>query len=183
MKLIIIFLALSLNTFAAELKIEPVYGVERTQRFYPEPARYKTQTFLGVRAVYGSPDFAFEFELNQSNDSEDFPDSNSSAKYQNQKALLGFRTYPLKSKYLGAYLRFGIQANKQTETITTDGTTTTEEYPINIDPYAGVGLTLAFGNNFALNAGATLVYNKNAEEAEKYDTRYTFSFTIKAGNR
>ena len=176
-------LFISLNSLSAELKIEPVYGVERTQRYYPEPARYKTQTFLGVRALYGVPEFSLELELNQSNDTEDFPDTNSKVEYQNQKALLGFRTYPIKSEYIGAYFRFGARANKQTEKITENGTTTTEEYPINIDPYAGAGLTLAFGNNFALNAGATLVYNKNAEEAEKYDTRYTFSFTIKAGNR
>ena len=44
-----------IDLYAAELKIEPIYGVERTQRYFPEPTRYKTQTFFGVRALYGVP--------------------------------------------------------------------------------------------------------------------------------
>lgn len=186
MKQILILLFLTILFFeakAAELKIEPVYGVERTQREFPEPARYKTQTFVGIRGLYGAPEFSLELELNQSNNTEDFPDDDLSVKYQDQKALLGFRTYPIKSKMLGVYLRFGARASKQTREITEAGETRTEESPINFDPYAGTGLTFIMGSAFALNAGATLVYNKNAEESEKFDTRYTFSFTIKAGNK
>ena len=85
---------------------------------------------------------------------------------------------------LGIFLRFGARASKLKREITEAGEDRTEEDPINFDPYAGTGLTFVLGKNFALNAGATLVYNKNAtEESEKYDTRYSFSFTIKAGSR
>lgn len=177
---LIIFL-FSFEVFAQELKIEPVYGVERTQRHFPEPSRYKTQTFIGARAVYGTPGFSLELELNQSTDTEEFPDDNLEVTYSNQKALLGFRTYPIQSKWFGMFLRFGARGSKQTRHIKENNESRSEEDPINFDPYAGTGFTLVLGKNFALNAGATLAYNKNAEEGEKYDTRYTFSFTIKAG--
>lgn len=172
-----------IDLYAAELKIEPIYGVERTQRYFPEPTRYKTQTFFGVRALYGVPTFSAELELNQSQDSEEFPSDNLEVTYKTQSALFGFRTYPIASKYIGAYLRFGARARKYIETRTENGEETTEERPITLDPYGGAGFTLVFGNNFALNAGATLVYNRDADEAEKYDTRYTLSFTFKASNR
>ena len=183
--LILTFISLTFTYIhAAELKIEPVYGVERTQREFPAPARYKTETFLGARALYGTPGFSLELEVNQSNSKEDFPDDNLEVKYQSQKALLGFRTYPIRSKMLGVFFRFGARGTKRTREITENGVSRTEDDPISFDPYAGTGLTLILGNNFALNTGATLVYNKNAEdESEKYDTRYSLSFTIKAGNK
>lgn len=174
----------SLNLNAAELKIEPVYGVERTQREFPAPARYRTSTFLGARALYGISAFSFEFELNQSTSKEDFPEDNLSVTYIDQKALLGFRSYPVHSKYVGLFFRFGARAQKNKREIVENDVQRNEEDPLRFDPYAGTGLTLAAGKAFALNAGATLVYNRNAtDEAEKYDTRYSFSFTIRAGNK
>ncbi|MAZ50088.1 MAG: hypothetical protein CME65_16110 [Halobacteriovoraceae bacterium] len=184
MKYFVLFLFLIPMTQAADFKIEPVYGVERTQRLQPEPARYKTETFVGARALYGTPAFSLEFEVNTSRDTEEFPEDDLKITYSSQKALLGFRSYPIRGKYFGMYFRAGGRAAKITREITEAGVESKEEDPINFDPYAGTGLTLAFANNFALNAGATLVYNRNAEdEAEKYDTRYTFSFTIRAGSR
>jgi len=174
---------LSLSSFAAELQIEPVYGVERTQKEFPKPARYKTETFLGVRALYGVPAFSFEVELNQSKSIEKFPDSDLEVTYNGQKALVGFRSYPINGQYMAWYLRFGARGQQQSRDIVEAGESRTEKDPIQFDPYAGTGLTLRAGKNFALNAGATLVYNRNAEASEQYDTRYTFSFTIKAGNK
>lgn len=186
MKILIVFFWTFLFTLTtkAELKIEPVYGVERTLRQYPEPARYRTNTFLGMRAIYGSPEISGELEVNQSIFQESFPDQDIEVTYTTQKALLGMRSYPIKSKFVGFYIRGGIRAQIQKRDITEEGENRLEEDPLSIDPYAGTGLTLAFANNFALNAGATLVYNKNAaDEAEKFDTRYTFAVTVKAGNR
>lgn len=169
---------------ASDLKVEPVYGFERTQREFPAPARYRTSAFLGARVLYGKPAFSIEFELNQGVSNEEFPSDDLEVKYTDRKALLGFRTYPLTSKILGLFLRFGIRAQKNTREIKENGETRKEEDPLSIDPYAGTGLTLVLGNNFSLNTGATLVYNKNAaESSEQFDTRYTFSFTIKAGSR
>lgn len=168
----------------ADLKIEPVYGFERTQRLYPEPARYRTTTFLGLRALYGDPKFSLEAELNQSTSSEEFPEDDLKVEYIDRKALLGFRTYPLTSKIFGWFLRFGARAQKNTRNIEEASESRTEEDPLTFDPYAGTGLTLVLGNNFSLNGDATLIYNRNAEsESEKYDTRYSLSFTIRAGNR
>lgn len=181
--LLTVFLFLSSSLLFAEIKIEPVYGFERTQRLFPKPTRYVTETFLGIRALYGKPIFSLEAEVTQSQSSEDFPDDNQKVKYSTQKAMLGFRTYPVQSKYFGAYFRFGARASKITMEITENGTTETDEQPINVDPYAGAGFSIVFGNNFSLNSGATLVYNKNAPSSEQFDTRYTFSFTIRASSK
>lgn len=169
---------------SSELKIEPVYGVERTQRLYPEPARYRTSTFLGLRALYGEPIFSVEAEINQGTSKEEFPADNLEVEYIDRKALLGFRTYPITSNIFGLYLRFGARAQKNERNIKENGVARSEKDPLSFDPYAGTGLTIALANNFSLNAGATLIYNKNAEsDSEKYDTRYTLSFTLRAGNR
>lgn len=184
MKILTIFMTFFITqAFGAELKIEPVYGVERTQKEFPKPARYKTETFAGIRALYGVPAFSFEVEVNQSINKEDFPEDDLEVTYNSQKALIGFRSYPIKSKVVGIYLRFGARGSQNKRDITEAGESRTETDPISFDPYAGTGLTLAAGKNFALNAGATLVYNKNADSSEQYDTRYTFSFTIKAGSK
>lgn len=184
MKLLITLFFFTTIAYGSELKIEPVYGVERTQRLQPEPARYKTETFVGARALYGTPAFSLELEVNQSRETEDFPDQDLEITYSSQQALLGFRSYPIKSKMLGLFFRAGARASKRTRDIKQSGETTKEEDPINYDPYAGTGLTFVLGRLFALNAGATLIYNRNAEnENEMYDTRYSFSFSIKAGSK
>lgn len=166
---------------AAALKLEPVYGIERSQRQYPEPPKYVTKTFLGMRAVYGVPLISAEFEVGQSITKDDFPEDDMSVTYTTQRAMLGIRSYPIKSKYIGIFFRAGGRAQKETRDITEAGVETKEEGAINFDPYGGTGITLALANNFALNAGATLVYNRDAAASEQYDTQYSFSFTIKAG--
>ena len=47
------------------------------------------------------------------------------------------------------------------------------------DPYAGTGIT----PNLALNTSATLVFNRDAEGDERYDSRYTFGFSFKVDNK
>lgn len=184
MKTLIILSLMSFSLHSAELVIEPVYGVERNQREFPAPAKYRTTTFVGIRGLYGEPAFSAELELNQSFNKEDFPADNLSVTYISQKALFGFRSYPIHSEFVGLFLRFGIRAEQKHRTIIENDIERTEKDPISLDPYAGTGLTLVAGKMFALNAGATLIYNKNAlNENEKFDTRYTLSFSIKAGNK
>ena len=79
---IFILLFLCVNTFAADLKIEPVYGFERTLQAEPKPARYRTDIFLGVRATYGTEVIAGELEVNQSNSENEV--SGVKVKTQNQ---------------------------------------------------------------------------------------------------
>ena len=90
-------------TQAAETKIEPVYGYERTFHEKPEPARYITGTLVGLRGSYGTEDFALEAEANQST-----AEKNSDAKdekFTTQSFLLGFRVTPLKSKYFNMFFK------------------------------------------------------------------------------
>jgi hypothetical protein len=169
--------------FASEVKIEPMYGVERTQREYPQPARYVTKTYVGLRALWGVPLISAELEIANSTNTEDFPTDNLKVTYKDQRAMLGIRSYLINSKVVGWYGRLGARAKKQTREITEAGVSRTETDDPDFDPYAGTGLTIRMGKLFALNAGATLVHNKNADPSEQYDTQYTFSFTIKAKSK
>jgi len=167
--------------YSQELKIEPVYGFERTQRQLPEPASYITRTYLGMRAVYGTSLLSGELEVGQSIYKDEAPSQNLTVDTTMQRAMLGIRTYPIRSNIVGIFFRAGGRAQKETREITENGTKTTTESPLNLDPYAGTGITIALANAFALNAGATLIYNRNASASEQYDTQYTFSFTIRTG--
>lgn len=164
------------------LSIEPLYGIERSQRLYPKPARFTTRTFLGIRGVYGTSLLAGELELSQSNSNETFPNDNEKVDYSIQRAMIGVRSYPLTSQYFGAFFRAGVRAQKSIRKVESPTGTEEQEDPLTIDPYAGTGVTVAFGRMFALSAGATLIYNRNAPSSEQYDTQYSFSFTIRAGN-
>lgn len=179
----IITLCLTSLTYSSEVKIEPVYSVERTQRQLPSPAKVVTNTYVGMRALYGVPLISAEFEIAQAFRTEDFPDENKKVDFNTQRAMLGFRSYPLKTKHLGFFFRGGARAKKEVRTATENGTSTKDEGDVEIDPYAGVGFTLAFGKTFALNASSTLVYNKNADSDEQYDSVNTLSFTMKTGNK
>lgn len=173
----------SFLSFSQELKVEPLYSFEKTYRIEPAPAKYVTRTYLGVRATYGVTLLSGELEVAQSTDSDTFPADSSEVEYTTQRAMLGIKSYPFKTQYVGAYLRAGMRAKKEKRETTIGSVTTTEEDDIILDPYAGAGLTAAISSFFALNAGITLVYNRNAPEGKQYDQQLTFSFTIKAGNR
>ena len=179
---IISLFTLTLTTYGAELKIEPVYGVERTYHATPEPGRYKSEIFAGVRGVYGTPSIAAEAELNQSNSS--FTVGGVETDTTTQKFLLGMRLIPLRGKWFSLYFRTGVRAQKQTRETTESGVTTTDDDDeISYDPYAGTGFSINLVGLLSLNASATLVHNKYAEESEKYDTRYTFSASFKFGSK
>lgn len=174
---------LSLSLLAQELKIEPLYSFEKSYRIEPAPAKYITRTYIGIRATYGVPLLSGELEVAQSTGTDDFPASNSKIDYTNQRAMLGIKSYPFKTQYIGAFFRSGLRAKKEDREVTTAGNTTSTEGEIIIDPYAGAGVTIGISSIFALNAGATLVYNRNAPEGKKFDQQLNFSFTIKASNR
>lgn len=173
-----------MNSFAAEFKLEPIYSSERTQRLSPKPVKTVTNFYVGMRALYGVPLFSVELELAQANRAEEFPDESRKIDFTTQRAMLGFRSYPIRSKFFGFYLRGGARARKEIQDIKENDIKTRVEGEIDYDPYAGLGFTLAFGDSFALNAGSTLVYNKNAQNQDsQYDTVNTLSFTMKTGNK
>ena len=183
-KLIIILTVLfTSSSFSKEkLSFEPLYGIERTQREYPKPTKYTTRTFLGLRGVYGTSALAGELEVSQARGTDDLPDTDESVDFTTQRALIGIRSYPIASQYFGVFFRAGARAQIQKRTIKGPTGSENQEDPMTFDPYAGTGLTVAIADNFALSAGATLIYNRDAPSSEKYDTQYSFSFTIRAGN-
>jgi hypothetical protein len=177
----LLFLLLTNTVFAAEMKIEPVYGYERTFHEEPAPSRYITGTLIGVRSSYGTEDFAIEGEVNQST-----AEKNSDAKdekFITQSLLLGFRLTPLKSQYFNIFFRFGARAKKQESEVTVSEVTTKNTTGVVVDPYAGTGLGINIASLITLKASATLVYNQNAEADDRYDARYTLSAGFKFGNK
>lgn len=188
MKNLLLTLSIFLFTLSAQandLKIEPVYSFETTRREYPAPAKQITKTYIGLSAVYGTKLLAGEFEVAQSTYTDDLPSDNDKVTSLTKRAMIGIRSYPLTSQYFGFFLRAGVRAKQETLDIKEDGESRTEELPVYIDPYAGAGATLAFANNFALNASATMVQNNSvdADSDEKYDVQYTLSASMRFGNR
>jgi len=179
----LIFLALLVANLghAQELKIEPVYGFERTYHAEPKPSRYRTEVFLGLRANYGTKLLSLEGEINQANSDDTIGDV--TAKYNTQTLMLGLKLVPISGEYYNIFMRSGIRVRKKTTELTQNGVTSSTTDGPNLDPYAGAGIGIGFGSVFSLNASATLVYNRNAPAGEQYDTRYTLGAGMKFGNR
>ncbi|MCT4642180.1 MAG: porin family protein [Bacteriovoracaceae bacterium] len=171
------------NAHSAELKVEPLYSFEKTYRIEPAPAKFVTRTYIGARGTYGVPLLSAELEVARSEDSDTFPAQVKKVDYETYRAMLGLKSYPFTFSYGGVYFRAGARAKKESVTTTISGVETKNEGEIVLDPYAGAGITIAFSNMFALNAGVTLVYNRDAPSNEQFDRQTTFSFTIKASNR
>lgn len=174
--------AITLPIFASELKVEPLYSIERTLRAYPAPSKMVTNYYLGLKAIYGVPLISAEFEVAQSTRVENFQEDGKKVDYTNQRLMLGARSYPYKTEYIGVYLRAGARAKKEIRETSENGDNTLSDSGIDLDPYAGVGLTVQFGEIFSMNAGSTLAYNKNATGSDsQYDIINTLSFSMKAG--
>lgn len=163
----------------ASVRIEPLFGVEHTQNQYPEPARYSTRSFFGLRALAGYTLLAAELEVTQSNARRDYPSENLKVEDQIRRAMVGLRSTYAISNYLGFFLRAGARGTDEKNTITNTTTSVVEvkEPGIKWDPYAGTGLQIALAQNFALNAGATWIFTG----ASKPDVQYSFGFTVKFG--
>lgn len=181
MKLVGLLLLIIPTVQAAELKFEPIYGFERSLQAEPKPARYRTEVFLGVRATYGNKTLAGELEVNQSNSENEFNETK--VKTDTQNLLLGLRLIPISHQYYNIYMRGGMRARQQKVEITQNGNSQTTTNPTQLDPYAGAGLGINLGGLLSLNASATLVYNRNAEASEQYDTQYSLGASFAFGNR
>jgi hypothetical protein len=176
------FLLLASRVFAqsgASIRIEPLFGVEHAQNQFPEPARYSTRSFFGLRSLIGYTLLSAELEATQSNDRRDYPSENLKVEDQIRRAMIGLRSTYALSNYLGFFLRAGARGTEEKNTITNTNTSVVEvkEPGIKWDPYAGTGLQIAFAQNFALNAGATWIFTG----AAKPDVQYSFGFTVKFG--
>lgn len=169
----------ALSQTGPSIRIEPLYGVEHTQNRFPEPARYTTRSFFGLRALAGYTILSGELEATQANARRDYPSENLKVEDQVQRAMIGLRsTYGI-SNYLGFFFRAGARATDEKTTITNTSTLAVEvkEPGLQWDPYAGTGVQIAFAQNLALNAAATWIFTG----ASKPDVQYTFGFTVKFG--
>lgn len=167
--------------FAADTKLtfEPLYGVETSMVRFPEPARYLTRATYGARVLYGTTPLSGELEYTEAQSREDYPGKDQKVFDKSQRMAAGIRSTMGLGQYLGIYGRVGGRASQGKTEIETAGVKETKDNPLRIDPYAGAGLQLAFSNNFALNAGVTLIRN----EGNQYDSQYTLGLTAQLGNR
>ena len=157
--------------------IEPLYGVETVLVQYPEPARYKTRTFYGMRALYGVTLLSFEAEYNTSGSRDDYPVLNQVVTDKTERANLGIRsTFPL-GKFIGLYLRAGGSATQGKTTIKTNGVEDTKNRALTLNPYAGAGVQVALASNLAVNAGVTMIRNSDAG----YDAQYSLGLSARFG--
>ncbi len=146
---------------------------------FPEPARYLTRATYGARVLYGLTQLSAELEYTQAQSREDYPSKDQKVFDQSQRLAAGIRSTIGLGQFLGIYGRVGGRASQGKTEIETAGVKETKDNPLRIDPYAGAGLQLAFSNNFALNAGVTMIRN----EDNQYDSQYTLGLTAQIGKR
>lgn len=161
-----------------KLTIEPLYGVETALVRYPEPPRYVSRATYGARALYGTNLLSAELEFTEAHSRKDYPTLNQQVVDKAQRLALGVRSTIGLGSYLGVYGRLGGRAAQLESTVTTAGISETHKEELDVQPYAGAGLQLAFAANFALNAGVTLIRNSN----DQYDSQYTLGLTARIGS-
>jgi hypothetical protein len=163
----------------SKLTFEPLYGVETSLVRYPDPARYVTRATYGARVLYGSTLLSGEAEYTTAKSRNDYPGINQKVEDSVDRASLGLRSTIALASFLGIYLRAGGRASQGKTVITTSGVADTKDNPLRVDPYGGVGIQLALGPAFAINAGATLIRNFD----NKYDAQYTLGLSGRFGNQ
>ncbi len=139
------------------LKITPIIGFERVQRFTPSP-HMKTRGIFGVGAVYKLPVGAVEAEYTHGQDTSNDVTNNTSYKESDDKVKLGLRGTASLGSFLSTYLRGGAQAKKSETTATTASGTSTKTSVTKVNPYVGTGLGFHLLQFLTLNADVTAVY-------------------------
>lgn len=173
----ILFLIHEASAAETKFTIEPLYGVETALVRYPEPARYVNRATYGGRVLYGITLFSGELEYTEAHSSKSYPGEDMKVVDKSQRLSAGIRsTFPM-GNYFGIYVRAGGRASQGETKITEADETKTVKNPLQVDPYAGAGLQLAFSSNMALNAGVTLI--RNGED--HYDSQYTLGLTARFG--
>ncbi len=162
--------------------IEPLYGFERVQKFYPLPARYRTRSFLGVRAILGPRLLSGEVEVTHASDTEEFPDQDLKVKETSKKGKLGVRSTLKAGNYLGFFLRAGMQVRDNDLEITENGVSRSEDPAPRWDPYAGTGVQVAIADVVALTGGVTAIFAEDIANHRDYEYQYSLGVTFRVGS-
>ncbi|MCK5884484.1 MAG: outer membrane beta-barrel protein [Bacteriovoracaceae bacterium] len=178
-----ISLLLSTATIAATgsfsnglVRVEPVVGYEREQKFKPTP-HTKDRMFYGARLLFGPPLISIEGEYLQSEDTETFPTDNLNIKTKTEKFKAGIRSGLRLGPFLSWYLRGGYQGSKRnTETTnTTTDVTVTKNSAFKVAPYAGTGMRIHLMGAFSIAGDFTVVFT---DDPEKGDREYQTSLGL-----
>lgn len=160
------------------LSITPIVGLERVQKLLPTPTM-KTRVILGATAIYKLPITAIEAEYTHGQDTSTDAATNTSYKDEADKLKLGLRGQFDMGTILSSYLRGGAQLKKSKTTRTVSGATSTTSTTTKVNPYAGTGLAIHFGQFFSLNADITAVYTPTSTAGLKdYELQPSIGFTI-----
>ncbi len=176
----------------AQLELEPIYGVERTARAFPSPAKTTTKTVFGARATYGVDHLKAELEYTQGTNDENginFSGNTYSVKERTKKGMLGLRSSYRMLSILNWTLRAGVRAlESKVESTDQSGNILNNDTPIEYDPYAGALLTIK-GNKglgkIGITVGATVVFTNGIDgflEDDEYDVQYTIGANLGFGN-
>ncbi|MBC7754123.1 MAG: hypothetical protein H7Z71_07805 [Moraxellaceae bacterium] len=144
--------------------IQPLLGFETVYRSTPRPHTV-TQTMYGVRLTGGVDILSAEIEYTQSTGTETFQTAPEKIKSTDEKLKLGGRTLFKLSNIFNFSVRFGGQAKKSKEEVTSTGITTTTEKPVEYSPYLGAAFGLHIGK-MNVSVGSTVVI-KDVNNMEK----------------
>ena len=161
--LITLFFTLDISAAeqSGQLSITPIIGLERVQKFQPNP-HMKTRAMYGARAIYKFPISALEAEYTHAQDTNNDLATGTSYKDSEDKLRLGLRGSFVAS-FITTYLRGGAQYRKNKQTRTSSAAITTTNNSSKVQPYVGTGIDIRILQNFSLTADILATYTPTSD--------------------
>ena len=182
-----ISILLSTSTLAATgsftnglVRIEPVVGYEREQKFTPTP-HTKDRMFYGARLLFGPPLISVEGEYLQGEDTETFPTDDKKIKTKTEKFKAGIRSGLRLGPFLSWYLRGGYQGSKRNIATTDTATdvTTTKDSAFKVAPYVGTGMRIHLMGALSVAGDFTVVFTDEPAQGDReYQTSLGLNLRI-----
>ena len=182
MKFTIILFLLSTALWAQRaglpIKLEPIVGLERVQKWEPNH-HTKTRLIYGARLLVGYSLLSLESEYTQGKDDESFAEQDLRIEEKSQRIKLGLRSSFRFATLLRFYLRAGAQASKSEVTRTESGVSETRDRATRVAPYAGTGFSLSLLRNISASGGITVIFTDYPRSGDKeYQSTLGFSVSI-----
>jgi hypothetical protein len=158
------------------LKVEPIVGVEQTQKLLPE-VQSTTRLFYGARVIGGMRWISLEGEYTRAQDQENFPLTSTRSSSTSDKLKIGLRSEFAQARWFSASARLGGQAQVETAEVTVNDIKTIENTPVTYQPYAGVGARVTITPKIGFSAEVVAVFRDFPDLAQN-DYQGSAGFTL-----
>jgi hypothetical protein len=169
--------ALAITPDQLHLHVEPIVGVNWTQRTVPTP--HVTGEFVyGGRVSAGVPLLSLEAEYTHGVSQETYLSPDLQIRDTDDRGKLGLVSEAGLGGPMSGHLRAGAQASRNKHEETTAGVTSVLENPVHYDPYAGAGFRFSLTPQTYFSADLTVVFN-DVHDMSKNEYQTSAGFAIR----